>query len=425
MDQHPPTLLICTVGGSFEPLVQTLSHWRPARAVFVPSEQTKAQIDTILREYSERTGQPLSPGSYERFPVSDPESLDDCLGVMQRLDEEVRRWLERGDDYRVIADFTAGTKCMTAALALQARRWPCLFSYVGGGQRTKEGVGIVISGTERIVHQANPWDVLGHQAVEDFVVLFDQRAFSAAANVAGVAKSRVSHQARKRELAALEQLASAFDHWDRFDHRASLNELTAVEKAANDLKEVFGRERAARLLDGVRRFTDHLAALCGAVPPSRHHVLDLLANAKRRREEGRTDDAVARLYRAIEAVAQVALKERHGLDNTGKVPIDRIPHPLRQAWESRAIDGVITIALQDAFTLLAELGDPLGKKFRDEKLDGKESPLMARNQSILAHGFASVSVAIYNKLWRAALSLADVDEGTLPRFPKLAEQAER
>jgi hypothetical protein len=78
MHQHPPTLLVCTVGGSSEPLVQSLSHWQPARVVFVPSEQTKAQIDTVLREYSERAGQPLSPGSYERFAIGDPESLEDC-----------------------------------------------------------------------------------------------------------------------------------------------------------------------------------------------------------------------------------------------------------------------------------------------------------------------------------------------------------
>jgi|SRR5579884_4261745 len=419
MNQHPPTLLICTVGGSFEPLVQSLSHWRPARVVFVPSKQTEVQIDTILREYSERAGQPLSPGSYERFPISDPENLEDCLRVMQQLDEEVRRWLERGDDYRVVADFTAGTKCMTAALALQARRWPCLFSYVGGGQRTKEGVGVVISGTERIVHQINPWDALGHQAVEEFIVLFDQRAFLAAANVAKMAKIRVSRPARKRELAALEQLASAFDYWDRFDHQRSRVEFTAVEKAANDLTEVFGRDRAAQLLDDVRRSSDHLAALCGAPPPSRHHVLDLLANAKRRREEGRLDDAVARLYRAIEAIAQVTLKERHEIESTERIPLESIPEPLRSEWECRADDGSVTVGLQDAYRLLLALGDALGRKFEDAKLNGRDSPLIVRNRSPLAHGFEKVSSTVVDQLWKSTLDLAEIDEAALPRFPRL------
>ena len=284
---------------------------------------------------------------------------------MQQLDEEVHRWLERGDDYRVVADFTAGTKCMTAALALQARRWPCLFSYVGGGQRTKEGVGVVISGTERIVHQINPWDALGHQAVEEFIVLFDQRAFSAAANVAETAKTRVSDPARKRELAALEQLANAFDHWDRFDHEASLKKLAAVEKAANDLRVALGRDRADRLLHDLKRLASHLEALCGAPPPSRHHVLDLLANAKRRREEGRLDDVVARLYRAIEAIAQVTLRDRHEIESTERIPLECIPEPLRSEWEPRAEDGSVKVGLQDAYRLLLALGDGLGAWVRN------------------------------------------------------------
>ncbi|MBX6330501.1 MAG: hypothetical protein IRY91_01505 [Gemmatimonadaceae bacterium] len=100
----------------------------------------------------------------------------------------------------------------------------------------------------------------------------------------------------------------------------------------------------------------------------------------------------------VGATAQATLKERYGIDDTGKAPIDRIPHQLREAWESRATDGTVTIGLQDAYTLLAELGNPLGKKFRDEKLDGEKSPLMARNQSIFAHGFANVSVTIFDKL---------------------------
>lgn len=419
MDEHPPTLLICTVGGSVEPLVQTLLYWRPVRVIFVPSEQTKAQIDAILREHSERADHPLSPGSYEWFLVSDPESLEGCLRVMQRLDEEVERWRARGEDYRVIADFTAGTKCMTAALALQGRRWPCLFSYVGGEQRTKEGVGVVVPGAERIVHQANPWDALGHQAVEDFVVLFDQRAFVAAERVAAEAKKRVDRPHRKSELTALEHLASAFDHWDRFEHKKSLNKLADAQKATNNLRAVFGYEKATRLFEDLERSRRHLTELCEAEPPSRLHVLDLLANASRRREEGRLDDAAARLYRAIEAVAQVALKERHRIENTEKIPLDRIPEGLQLEWRCRARNGMVTAGLQDAYRLLQSLGDELGRRFEAAELSGRESPLLARNRSILAHGFERVSATVADRLWNSALDLAGIDEVELPRFPRL------
>jgi hypothetical protein len=57
--------------------------------------------------------------------------------------------------------------------------------------------------------------------------------------------------------------------------------------------------------------------------------------------------------------------------------------------------------------------------FRSAALNGKESPLASRNRSILAHGFDRVSEKVFDKLWAAALSLADVEEGSLPSFMAL------
>jgi CRISPR-associated protein (TIGR02710 family) len=153
-------------------------------------------------------------------------------------------------------------------------------------------------------------------------------------------------------------------------------------------------------------------------------MLDLLANAKRRKNEGRVDDAVARLYRAIEAVAQIALKDRHGFESTEKVPLASVPETLRLEWAARAKGNVVALGLQDAYMLLASLNDPLGEKFRSAALNGTKSPLVARNRSILAHGFDRVSANVFDKLWTTALSLADVEEATLPSFPTLGDKAE-
>jgi hypothetical protein len=136
---------------------------------------------------------------------------------------------------------------------------------------------------------------------------------------------------------------------------------------------------------------------------------------------GVAGDARARLYRAIEALAQVALKERHGIESTEKVPLDRVPEAIRQDWRSRLRDGVVALGLQDAYALLASLNDPIGQRFRDEKLDGMTSVLTARNRSILAHGFDRVSANVFDKLWTSAFSLAEITEADLPSFPVLGE----
>lgn len=417
---HTSTLLICTVGGSPEPIVAALKQWRPVRVRFVHTPGTKGKVAEIIPKACEE-GVDLDAGRYDLLELPDEQDFTSCVEHLRGLTDEVRAWAARGGGCQVVVDITGGTKCMTAAMAIQASHWPCLFSYVGGKERTKDGVGVVVSGSEIVRHVQNPWDALGHQAVDDFVVLFDQHAYLAAADVAAATMKRVSRADCKRELSSLDQLAKALDAWDRFDHTTSKNLLETVSKSANDLRAALGPARGDRVLAGGARLAEHLAQLGQAPLPSRHHVLDLLANAKRRQKEGRFDDAVARLYRAIEAIAQVALKENHRIENTERVSVDRIPVSLRAEWESRAKEGIVALGLQDAYALLANLNDPVGQKFREEKLDSTTSPLTARNRSILAHGFDPVFENVFDKLWDSALGLAGITDADPPSFPTLAE----
>jgi CRISPR-associated protein (TIGR02710 family) len=419
-------LLVCTVGGSPDPVVKSILTWKPGKVLFITSKQTESQPDTILRAYAETSGSPLIPAQYEVTLVSNAEDLIGCVTTIRGLERDVMGWIRRsGGNYAVVVDFTAGTKCMTAALALVSQRWPCHYSYVGGTRRTKEGVGIVEQGTEHVVHCANPWDTLGYQAVEDFVVLFDQGAFAAAVDVASRTKARVDDPTRKREMSTLEQLARAFDEWDRFDHKRCKSALDNVSKGQNDLRVVLGDDAAQRLDGALQKLARHIDELVVTASPSRHHVIDLLANAQRRNREGRTDDAIARLYRAIEAMAQVVLKEHHQIESTEAVPLDRVPETMREQLGGKARSGVVTLGLQDAYVLLEGLNDPVGQRFKEEKLDATTSPLTARNRSILAHGFELVSQKVFDKLWASALKLAEVSESDLPFFPFLGKSPTR
>lgn len=184
---------------------------------------------------------------------------------------------------------------------------------------------------------------------------------------------------------------------------------------------MLGGQRAGRLLADVRRHRSLLEIMAEQPPgPTRERVADLIANARRCRRRGRYDDAVARLYRAIEAVAQCRLAGEHQISDTGHVPLDRLPGELRQTWANRLNGGAIFLGLQDDYELLASLGNPLGALFRELDLhDRKKSPLTARNQSILAHGFDAVSPKVFDQLWEAALRLAGLEEGELVQFPTL------
>ena len=413
-------LLLYSVGGSPEPVAASIAHWKPARVIFLPSLETQSQIEQIVAGAAER-GFDIPPGCYETRAVRDAEDFGACVSTFRELNHAVHEWLARGDKYGVIVDFTGGTKCMTSALALQARGWPCSFSYIGGGERTKNGVGIVVSGKERVLRTENPWNVLGYQAVEEAVTLFDRGARAEAAKLLEWTAYRISDGRVKRELTTLLMLVKAYDAWDRFDHKYALGSILNALKNGNDLLALFGGGAYRELCERLREHSAYLKYLVARRgKPDMAFATDLLANAKRRAEEGRFDDAVCRVYRAVEAIAQAVLNER-GFENTKEIPIDRLPAKLQDKWSGWVNDGMVSLALQDAYELLREIGDGVSESFIALGWDNrKECPLSARNTSILAHGFEPVSESVFQQLWKGSLKLAGVTGDSLPRFPKLA-----
>ncbi len=409
------TLLISTVGGTPEPIVQSLLHWQPARVLFLATDKTRPVADAAVRSCKEQGGIAIPPGAQEVYPIRDEEDFCACVREMRdSLDAEVARWFARGRDYPVVVDFTGGTKCMSAALALVARRWKCRFSYVGGTSRTKQGVGIVETGTERVQHSANPWDALGYQVVEDAVSVFNHGGYAAAAALLDAAVRNADKPEVKRELSTLKALIDAYAAWDRFDHKKAHQHFDDAIKNRNDLEAIFPHAPRA-LWARLERRRDHVAQLASQIEPAAAWVEDLLHNARRRASEKRYDDAVARLYRVLEALAQVRLREQHNLPGTAAVPLDRIPEPLRTRWASRADNGAVALGLQDDYALLDALGDPLGQAFISAGLaDRGKSPLVARNQSILAHGFQPVAEKVYKALHDHVTELV---RQVVPDFP--------
>jgi len=120
-DRHH--LLICTVGGTPEPIIATIRHWKPARVQFIASEGTRKDAGAVAE-----VPDLLQPGSWDMMVLADAQDFSDCVRRMRSLDEQVTAWRQKGPAYDVIADFTGGTKCMSAALSLVSRRWPCASS---------------------------------------------------------------------------------------------------------------------------------------------------------------------------------------------------------------------------------------------------------------------------------------------------------
>ncbi|HXG31799.1 MAG TPA: TIGR02710 family CRISPR-associated CARF protein [Bryobacteraceae bacterium] len=417
-------LLVCTVGGAPEPVIRSiLTQPHPDKVVFICSSDTCSSVNEKILPALEAAGLRLGPAQREIFQVSDPQALDACVREIAReVSSQVRRWRDQHGD-KVIVDPTGGTKVMSIALAFVARRWHCTFRYIGGTQREQRpsGPGAVLAGAEQVVHTLNPLDVLGYQLAEDALTLANAGNYAAARQLLEQGVRSAADPSVKRSLNTLTQLLGVFALWDQFDHAGAAARLQDLEKNRNDLACLLDDASFRAVENVLPAWKDRLAVLA-AGRPSRELIEDLLANAERRLREGRYDDAVARLYRAVEAMAQWRLARQYGIPDTGAVPAEKIPEPLR-AELAPAPDGAFEIGLQNAYRLLDAFGDPLGSRFRELNLHHpQQSPLAERNHSILAHGWKPVSQKGSEALRQRVFALASelgLSEQTLMRFPEL------
>jgi len=421
-----PILLICTVGGSPDAAVASIVACQAARVIFVCSPDSARSVPGALQTLISH-GLEYDSGRVDVVELPNAQELEQCVeSIHRQVSPLVGRWLAGDSSRKIVVDFTGGTKCMTLALGLMTRSWPCRLQYVGGTERTKNGLGIVISGKEQIVHFEDPWDSLGYQLLDDVRAIFDSGNYGAAAVIAAETRNRISSGPLKGAVAALTHFLEGYAYWDRFEHRDALRCLERFCEQRNLLAPLVPSDRVESLGRAVEPACRFLREFRDSARPSRMFILDLLANARRRLAEMRFDDSVARSYRAIEAIAQWRLAEGHGISSTGSVPVKDLPESLQIEWGEKATEGLLKIGLQDGYRLLEALGDLVGIRFRKIGLvaaPGAErtigSPLTARNSSYLAHGFQPAPETVARKLLAAALVLLEAAEADLPAFPTL------
>ena len=387
------------------------------------SPKSREAVELIVLEASGGPeGTRLGEGSIEFLQLADEQNTETCVVEMAPLQRKIGQWAAGKGNCRAVVDFTGGTKCMSAAIAIVAARAPCIFSYVGskGGAagRDRGGTGVVRTGSEMLVSQFNPWKSLGFEVYEDAALLFNQHLYAAAATRLEQFHSRLPAESPLRpEFGVLGQFARGYADWDRFDHGAALEGLGAVRGKMADLPQGI-RRAVTEKLNGHIAF---LGILAGDKSPeqSAAFIGDLLANAGRRAAGGRYDDAVARLYRAAEAFAQGLLRPK-GIDSAA-VRLDQLPAELRDEWGGRFGGGrqTILLGLRDNYKLLKALKLPEGQRFNSLGLHRPESPLNDRNNSILAHGYKALGVAGHEKLKSTLLRLTKLEPDARAEFPVL------
>lgn len=354
----------------------SISRENPDKVIFLTTE--KSSKETI----PEIDPDVLNSRVYEDKPFAEENDVEEIyLHYLSIL----KSTLDTGYTTKeIVIDYTSGTKSMTAALFAAGLSLEIeSISYIAG--KRDEG-GRVIPGTERPI-SIRPVSILAQSKMDTARKLFNLYQFESAKAILRPLVQEVKVPEIYSEALKILKIVEAYSFWDTFHLK--------------NAKDAFGEINSKGILkdDEINSIFQTNMVLLNQSAKNKysvHRLVDLLENAHRRVREGKFDDAVARIYRLFEFMAQIKLYKDHKKIETDKVTLKILPTNLHSKYEKKFIppDVSIKLALVKSYDLLKDLKDQLGIEFMREHAD-EDKPLSKllgnRNKSILAHGFTAIS----------------------------------
>lgn len=418
--------MLISVGGAPAPIIKSIEENKPQRIIFFTSQGSYNSVtQDILPEINKIIG--IIP-LHEIVVTPDFQDVgESAFSLLQNVPIALTK-LGSKLNWPEIVDYTGGTKSMSAAMVWASSRFSCQFSYIGSdapASRTKGGLGVVVNGNEKCLIRENPWNAIAYYDVRHAVTLFNNGMYSNAVAALQSVIEKVTHPDRMRVLLLVQQIWTAYQAWDNFDH------LTAIKKfnnTAQSLLDIAPQEEV--LWQGITLFSEKslecfnsLKDIITGNPNELTYgkIYDLQANALRRAElEHKYEDATARCYAAVEKYGKYVLKRKYDIDNSN-CRLEQIPESLyveyKNKYSSADQSDYLRFGLQATFTLLAELGNTVGTRYLELKNE-LEKLLALRNNSILGHGSVPINKENFNKLFNVSLQLMDIEKSELTKFPQ-------
>ena len=262
------------------------------------------------------------------------------------------------------------------------------------------------SGRREIMPMNNPLESTGLLRQDQAVQLFNRRDYAAAALVFEDILRKVSGAERRHYYQGLLALARGYAAWDVADYAAALENLRAARRElASDFSEATLVEKATSLAGIMSSHLSFLGRVRGKL--SVENVVDMVENARRRIvDQGRYDDGVARLYRAVEMYHQWRLWDLNSI-STKNIDWEAVPEGAREKFlKAMRLAGLPSdLDLTRARALDRILNSNVAED------DGVfRNMLQQRNSSILAHGLEPIGE-------KAAMQFLDHVDGMVDGLP--------
>ena len=386
-------ILLCTVGGAHQPILRAIQSASPRYVCFFCTDrdpgtgrpgsiiQVTGKGNVIKASFSD--AKPTLPnipaqagldaGRCEARTIP----ADDLDGAFFAMRDAAAELAERFAGARFIADYTGGTKTMTAALVCAALERDDVELQLIAGARPN--LSRVEDGTEQAM-AASVARLRLDRAMAPYLNAWRRFAYhEAAEGLDGIRIAAGNPDRAWLELAR--SLSRALARWDDFDHGGALE---LIDTYAGRVAPRFPQMRPALRLLAKANDARH--------EPAR--LFDLWLNAERRAKQGRFDDAVARWYRLMEWTAQWQLRTKLNAD-TADFPRDLLPPDTDTAPDR---NGKIKVGLWQAWEVVGHrLPGPAQVFIADHGRELRDL-LDLRNSSILAHGYRPVGASDWRRV---------------------------
>lgn len=375
--------------------VASIQHVRPDYIIFFTSEQSKFTIETIKELVKDDYDEFIEGEDYEVNIIKDIDSFNECYYLY------FNKFNEFWNQCKLIVDYTSGTRTMSASLAVA-----CVF-YEGelisvGGLREN---GFVKKGTETI-RSHNVYSVRDNILLYYIIKMFNDYRYDTALEIVD---SLVSPKMDKENI---KKIIQVYSYWDK----VQFNEARELLKEAN-----FKFNQLDPIRKTVKDNIKALSIICTSNSDNLRNcyiLASLINNARRRAEEFKYDDAIARLYRSFELIAQIKLNQYNLKSSDIDINIlkeKNVSEEFLNHLEKTREDGKIRIGLVNDYLLLNELNEDLGKFFVENRKT-INNITVKRNNSILAHGISSLSKEDFETFEALVVELALKLDKSMKRF---------
>ncbi|MBC7252759.1 MAG: TIGR02710 family CRISPR-associated protein [Actinobacteria bacterium] len=395
--------LILTLGTSPQPLILVLEALRPQKVYFLYTPETEQHLSRVIKEVDYLRNHEIAYDR-DRIDADNPLELYEKVG---------RKWMEWSRNPRCLCALcnTGGKKSMVSASAVAAYFLGMDLIYVDHSEYV-EDLRIPKPGTEYLTVLPNPLVAMGELKLKEAKSLFNAGNFEMSLRVLG----QIGEELRGRYalpvgtmVGVLSELVQGYSYWDRFHYGKAKEKLeSALRKVIQfdlgiDVTQLEKNLRALEHLSLEKRGQSLFSVLRDEPIFGFRLAVDLYLNSLRKAEAGLPDDAVVRLYRCLELVAQLRLSqvpEKMGgpfnTDNFEWRKLDRrimarylevSAQIYKRAWRNPDPERMPTdVGLMAGHILLFSMGDPLWKGKTVTDLGNFHAAIKKRNELMLVHG---------------------------------------